>query len=202
METLFSTQDRNRMEEGIREKYIKVAVSPEGLFKYPTGSDGLEALGYDGELIQKLPEAVAASFCGVGNPFHLASVKNGGSVLDIGCGAGVDTILAGIMVGPSGSAIGIDVVPEMLDRARDNLRKTGYKNVTFHHASAEDIPFPDETFDMAISNGVFNLVPDKARALKEAFRVLKPEGYLITADQILVVPPEKDRKSMVEAWSQ
>jgi len=202
MLTQFTVQEKDRIEAGIRGKYKKVAVSPEGLFQYPTGRAGLEALHYAQELVQELPESVAASFCGGGNPFILGPIKKGESILDIGCGAGVDTLLAGMMAGPSGRAVGIDVMPEMLDRARDNLRKTGLTNVTFQQASAEEIPLPGTSFDVVISNGVFNLVPDKRKALTEVFRVLKPGGRLMMADQVLIVPPEEDRKSLVAHWSQ
>jgi ubiquinone/menaquinone biosynthesis C-methylase UbiE len=159
-----------------------------------------KALYYDPELIQALPDTVAASYCGVGNPFTLGPIREGEAVLDIGCGAGVDTILAGEMVGPSGKAVGVDVVPEMLERAIENLNGTSLTNVTFREASAQDLPFADETFDVVISNGVFNLVPDKLRALAEAFRVLKPNGRLTIADQLLTGDLPDDMKPRIESW--
>jgi SAM-dependent methyltransferase len=165
-----------------------------------TGLAGLKALYYDPELIQALPDTVAASYCGVGNPFTLGPIREGEAVLDIGCGAGVDTILAGEMVGPSGKAVGVDVVPEMLERAIENLNGTSLTNVTFREASAQDLPFADETFDVVISNGVFNLVPDKLRALAEAFRVLKPNGRLTIADQLLTGDLPDDMKPRIESW--
>ena len=114
--------EKQRIEEGIRGKYVKVAVSPEGQFRYPTGRAGLEALHYDPYLIRVLPESVTAAYCGVGNPFTLGPIHPGDTVLDIGCGAGVDTIIAALMAGPSGSVTGIDLVPEMLERAKENAR--------------------------------------------------------------------------------
>jgi SAM-dependent methyltransferase len=200
MEIELSFQDKKRIEQSIRQKYNKVATSPEGLFQYPTGLAGLKALYYDPELIQALPDTVAASYCGVGNPFTLGPIREGEAVLDIGCGAGVDTILAGEMVGPSGKAVGVDVVPEMLERAIENLNGTSLTNVTFREASAQDLPFADETFDVVISNGVFNLVPDKLRALAEAFRVLKPNGRLTIADQLLTGDLPDDMKPRIESW--
>lgn len=202
MEALFNTNEKELIEAGISEKYRKVATNPSGLFQYPTGQPGLEALNYDQTLIRQLPESVASSFCGVGNPFALGPLNKGERILDIGCGAGVDTILAGMMVGPSGKAAGIDMIPEMLDRARGNVQKVGLMNVIFERASAEEIPFSDGAFDVVISNGVLNLVPDKRGALKEIFRVLKPSGRLMMADQVLTVFPERDRKTMVAQWSQ
>jgi arsenite methyltransferase len=200
METKLTIEDRKRIKESIHQKYAKVSDSPEGLFKYPTGRAGLEALNYDPEIIQALPEAAVASYCGVGNPFTLGPVQQGESLLDIGCGCGVDTLIAAIMVGPKGKAVGIDLVPEMLVRARENLRKMSFKNVTFQETSSEDLPFPDESFDVVLSNGVFNLIPDKAKALAEVLRVLKPQGRLMMADQILTGALPDDPKARVDSW--
>ncbi|MBW1767854.1 MAG: methyltransferase domain-containing protein [Deltaproteobacteria bacterium] len=201
MESELTSQDRKRIVKGIRGKYVKVAVNPEGLFKYPTGQAGLEALNYDPELIQALPDAVRASYCGVGNPFILGPIHKGDAVLDIGCGAGVDTIVAAMMTGPAGSVSGIEMVPEMLERAMENLRMMGLKNVTFVDGSAEKLPLPTGSFEVVISNGVLNLVIDKARALREAFRVLKPAGRLMMADQILTGELQDDAKIRVDTWS-
>ncbi len=126
-----------------------------------------------------MPDAVIASYCGIGNPFTLGPINEGETILDIGCGAGVDTILAAMMIGPLGEVVGIDLVSEMLKRAEVNLALTDLNNVTFREASAEDLPFQDENFEVAISNGVFNLVPDKNKTLSEVFRVLKPDGERI-----------------------
>lgn len=202
MQTQISQKDKNKIEAGIRGKYEKVADSPEGLFKYPTGRAGLEALNYDTELIDKLPESVTASYCGVGNPFSLGPVNKGEAVLDIGCGAGVDTILAAMMTGPDGNSVGVDIVAEMLQRAETNLRLTGLRNVTFQETSGEKLPFEDNSFDVVISNGVINLIPDKANALKEALRVLKPGGRLMIADQLLVGQVQKDLKDRIDSWFQ
>jgi len=195
-----TTEDKKRIEESIRQKYTKVSVSPGGLFKYPTGRAALEALNYDSEVIQALPDSAMASYCGVGNPFTLEPIHEGEAVLDIGCGTGVDTLIAAILVGPKGRAVGIDMIPEMLDQAKNNLRETRLKNVTFQPASAENLPFPDESFDVVISNGVFNLIPDKVKALAEAFRVLRSNGRLMIADQVLTGNLPDDMKARVENW--
>ena len=201
METKFNPEERKRIREGIDEKYKRVAVSPEGKFSYPTGRAGLERQKYDPEITQSLPEDVLTSYCGVGNPFTLGSVSRGETVLDIGCGAGVDTLIAAILVGPEGRVTGIDLIPEMLTRARANLRETSLKNVTFQEGSAEQLPFPDETFDVVISNGVFNLIPDKAKAVREVFRALKPSGRFLLADQILTGEMPADTESVVKNWT-
>ena len=194
--------DLKKIEAGIRNKYIKVADNPEGLFEYPTGRSGLEAQKYDPELVNALPQAVISSYCGVGNPFSLGPINKGDAVLDIGCGAGVDTILAAMMVGPTGKAVGIDIVPEMLERAKSNQDMTDFKNVTFKRASGEDLPLTDAEFDVVISNGVINLIPDKDAFLKEVMRVLKPGGRLMLADQVTIGSVQKDIKARLANWFQ
>jgi arsenite methyltransferase len=195
-----TNEDRKRIEESIRQKYAEFSSSPEGKFSYPTGQAGLDGLHYDPEIIPNLPNSVLKNYCGVGNPFSLGPINRGETALDIGCGAGVDTFVAAQMVGPEGRVIGIDMTLEMLARARKNLQETKLQNVSFHNASAEDLPFPDERFDVVISNGVFNLIPDKAKALKEVFRVLKPHGRMMIADQILTGALPADLKARIESW--
>ncbi len=196
-----TTEDLEKIGEGIRQKYTKVAISPEGNFQYPTGEAGLKGQNYNPEILKKLPGDILASYCGVGNPFSLGTIDEGDTVLDIGCGAGVDTLITASMVGPTGRVVGIDLISEMLEHARENLRKTSLNNVSFQQVSAEDIPFPDASFDVVISNGVFNLIPDKVKALKEVLRVLRPLGRFMIADQVLTVKPPEDTRSMVENWA-
>ena len=202
MEIQLTSKDKKRIETSILGKYAKVAISPENLFKYPTGLAGLKALNYDPEIIQTLPEAVLASFCGVGNPFMLGQINEGEAVLDIGCGAGVDTIFAAMMVGPIGRAVGVDMTPAMLVRARESVQVMALENVSFEEASAENLPFEDSSFDVIISNGVFNLVANKHRALAEVFRLLKSNGRFMAADQILVGQLPKDKKARIKSWFQ
>jgi arsenite methyltransferase len=200
MEVDLNIQEKQKIEEGLREKYRKVAVSPEGQFRYPIGRAGLEALKYDPEILRNLPEAVSATYCGVGNPFSLGPISQGETVLDVGCGAGIDAIFAAKMVGSTGAVSGIDLIPEMLARARENARPAGVANINFIESSAEKLPFPDKSFDVVISNGVFNLVVDKQKALKEVFRVLKPGGRLMLADQVLVGKVPQNTESRVASW--
>ena len=202
MDSQITIDDLKKIETGINEKYAKVATSPEGQFKYPTGSKGLEALNYDKALTEKLPNEVASSYCGVGNPFSLGKINQGEQVLDIGCGAGVDTILAAIIVGPKGSVIGVDIVSEMIARAENNLQMMELDNVKFQKVSGENLPFSDDTFDVVTSNGVINLIPDKETAMSEIIRVLKPAGRLMVADQIAAGSVQKDIKARLANWFQ
>jgi len=202
MDSQITGVELRQIESGISEKYSKVAVSPEGLFKYPTGRKGLETLNYGKDLIERLPDAVVSSYCGVGNPFSLGEINRGEQVLDIGCGAGVDTIIAAIISGPKGSAVGVDIVPEMIARAESNLQKMDLENVSFQQTSGENLPFADDTFDVVISNGAINLIPDKEAALSEIIRVLKPAGRLMVADQIAISRIQKDINARLANWFQ
>jgi arsenite methyltransferase len=202
MITEFTFKDIEKIKKSIQKKYKKAAKNPEGLFKYPTGLAGLETLQYDPDLIRALPEPVAESYCGVGNPFMLGPINEGEAVLDIGCGAGVDAFFAAMQTGPTGDIVGLDSTSAMLDRACKNLKLLDFHNVFFQEASAENLPFPDEKFDVVISNGAFNLVPDKAKALSEVFRILKPGGRLMIADQLLAGELPKEKKQVIKSWSQ
>jgi len=200
MEPVLTPEDKDKIEAGIREKYAKVAASPQGLFKYPTGKAGLEALGYDPEILKTLPESILDSFCGVGNPFSLGTVDRGETVLDIGSGGGLDSLVAARMVGAGGKVVGLDLSPEMVARAYENLKQTDLTNVAFQEFSGEELPFPDGSFDVVISNGVFNLIPAKGRMLKEACRVLKPDGRLLIADQVLSGALTKGPQERIDSW--
>jgi SAM-dependent methyltransferase len=202
METQFTTKDKKWIQKTIWKTYSKAAKDPDGLFSYPTGHKGLKTLKYDPELLQALPERAAASYCGVGNPFTLGSIKEGDDVLDVGCGAGVDTLFSAMMTAPSGKVVGIDLTPAMLQRAKKNLLMTDLKNVRFTEGSVENLPFADEDFNIVTSNGALNLVPDKARAFDEIYRVLKPGGRLMVADEILVGELPKEKDKIIKSWAQ
>jgi arsenite methyltransferase len=202
MDLKLSKEDKNRILEGIRKKYAKASITPRGLFNYPIGSKGLEGLGYDPEIVESIPSPVIETFCGVGNPFSLGPIHEGDTVLDIGSGGGFDVIFAAMIVGGKGKVMGIDVSLEMMERSKTNLRETSIDNVFLRQANAEDLPFRDNEFDVIISNGAFNLIPEKAKALSEAFRVLKSGGRLMMADQILIGVLSREQRISAESWAQ
>jgi len=192
--------DKENITKSILEKYAKASVSMEGSFRYPTGAPALRMLGYEEAILSLLPESVQATYCGVGNPFSMGAIDPGMAVIDIGCGAGVDTLVAALIVGAEGKAVGIDMTPEMIECANKNLNQMKLRNVSFYQASAEQLDFPPEGFDVAISNGVLNLVVNKERALAEIYKVLKPGGRLMLADQVLTGDSPQSKKDMLASW--
>lgn len=202
MSSKLTTQDRTQINSGIRKKYIKVAADPGGHFTYPTGREGLKGLNYDADFIGALPDAVADSYCGVGNPISLGRIDAGLHVLDIGCGAGVDALLVANLVGDSGRVVGIDMTPEMIEKARSNQKKMKSDNLEFRVAGVQDLSDMAEHFDVVISNGVFNLIPDKDEALRAVSRLLKPGGRFFLADQFLVGQTSKNLNERVASWFQ
>jgi arsenite methyltransferase len=194
--------DAAAIRDAVRQKYAEVAQAAEGKFAYPTGRQGALTLGYDPSIIESLPGDLLNSFCGVGNPFVLGSLNRGETVLDVGCGAGFDMVIASRLVGSTGKVCGIDMTPEMAERARTNLQRVGIANAEVRVSNAESIPYPDASFDLVISNGVINLSPAKEDVFRETYRVLRAGGRLQFADIVLnqILPPEI--ANSLEAWSQ
>jgi arsenite methyltransferase len=158
-----------------------------------------QAVGYSEKEINEVPEGANLGL-GCGNPVALASLKKGEVVLDLGSGAGFDCFLASSRVGPEGKVIGVDMTPEMLDKARANARKGDYKNVEFRLGEIENLPVADGTVDIIISNCVINLSPDKPRVFREAFRALKTGGRLMVSDIVLLKALPEGLKDSIEAY--
>lgn len=176
--------------------------SADGFFSYQTGKEGARALGYDPAILDTFPDDALNSFCGVGNPFAVSSLPAGCKVLDIGCGAGFDLLVARKIVGDQGRIYGIDLTEEMVTKAISLIKQFGDEKISVQHVSAEQIPHTDESFDVVISNGVFNLSPSKLELFREIRRVLKPGGILQFADVSLVDGKTPDQTSSPDDWAQ
>jgi len=192
--------DVDGLRQAIQEEYALVASKPEGDFHFHTGRRLAAIVGYEEEWLDGVPEASIASFAGTGNPFSLGRLMPGEHVVDVGCGAGIDSIIAARMVGPTGSVVGVDMTPAMLEKARAGAEEAELHNLVFRQGLAESLPVADAWADVIISNGVLNLFPDKLAGLQEMARVLKPDGRLQIGD-ILVqkAVPEKGKQD-INLW--
>jgi arsenite methyltransferase len=184
----------------IKKTYASVSTEPEKDFVFPTGRRWAEDLGYPEELAN-VPETAARSFAGVANPFSLGRLAPGERVLDLGSGAGADSLVAAQMVGPEGRVTGIDMTPEMIATARAAADEMGVTNVEFVEGEAERLPFGDGSFDVVISNGVIDLVPDKDAVFSELFRVLAPGGRLQVADVTIQKPVSEEGRRKIDLWT-
>ena len=195
------SQQPDNLRGSVIDRFGKVADTPNQERKFPVGPESAKKLGYVYAEVDALPSAVTESFCGVGNPFLLGDPRPGQTVLDLGCGAGFDALLAARKVFPNGQVIGLDVTPQMVGKAHDNASKLGASNVDFLLGAIESIPLPDSSVDLAISNGVLNLCPDKPRVLGEVFRVLKAGGRLQMADILLEPHVTPEELALKGSWS-
>lgn len=193
--------DMQTLREAIQAEYEVVASEPQRGFHFHTGRPLAERLGYQAEWLQGIPEGSVESFAGTGNPFSLGELQRGQRVVDIGSGAGIDSLIAARMVGPEGQVIGVDMTPAMLEKARASARTAGIQNVEFRQGYAEELPVPEGWADVVISNGVFNLMPDKTAALTEMVRVLSPGGRLQIADISVQKPVSEKAKARIELWT-
>ncbi len=189
------------LREAIKHEYRLVADKPETGFHFHTGRPLARLLEYPDELVDGIPESSVSSFAGTGNPFRIGVLSEGEYVLDIGSGAGIDSLIASRMVGATGRVTGIDMTDAMLAKARVAAAEIGATNVKFVEGQAEALPLPDESIDVVISNGVFNLIPGKRETLAEIFRVLKPGGRVQIADIVLERPVSESAKENVELWT-
>ncbi len=193
--------DLDRLRQAIQEEYAAVARDPGRGYHFHTGRPLASMLGYHDDWLAGLPEGSIASFAGTGNPFRIGQLRPGERVVDIGSGAGLDSLIAAKMVGPSGQVIGIDMTRAMLEMARKSALEAGADHVEFREGLAESLPAPSGWADVVISNGVLNLLPDKLAALQEMARVLKPTGRLQIGDILVQQAVPADAKQQIDLWT-
>ena len=170
------------LREEVKSKYREVACNPHGEYHFHTGRTAAKRLGYDADVVDRMPDEAVESFAGVANPFSLRRLEPGERALDAGSGAGFDCFVAAQQVGPTGKVIGVDMLHEMLEKSRQSAKRLELDNVEFREGIIEKMPVPDGWADVVISNGVINLCADKRQAMQEIWRVLKPGGRLQFAD--------------------
>lgn len=182
--------------------YSRVAIYPGGDFHFHRGPDyAAEILGYDAAELASLPSEVTASFAGIGNPHAIEELKNGETVLDVGCGAGTDLLIAGRRVGSQGRVIGIDMTDPMVELARKAAHNAGLANIDVRKGDATALPLDNDSADVVISNGVLNLVPEKERAFAEIVRVLRPGGRVQMADIAVDTELSEDIRRNIDLWA-
>jgi arsenite methyltransferase len=195
------TLDLGSLRSAIQEEYELVALEPDRGFHFHTGRPLARILNYADEWLEGLPEAAIESFAGTGNPFSLGPLQSGARVVDVGCGAGIDSLIAARMVGPVGQVVGVDMTPAMLNKAQQAADEAALDNLEFRQGYGEALPVPDAWADVIISNGVLNLMPDKAAALQEMARVLKPGGRLQIGDILVERSVPDSAKQEIDLWT-
>jgi SAM-dependent methyltransferase len=193
--------DVDVLREEIRRTYTDVSTTPDQEFIFPTGRAWARELGYPEPELSHVPDATVESFAGVANHWMLGVVEPGAVVLDLGCGAGTDLLIAAQMTGPTGTAIGVDMTTTMLERATASACAMGLGNVVLHEALIESLPLEDASVDVVISNGVIDLVPDKDAVFSEIDRVLRPGGRLQLADVVIHHEVSEDARARIDLWT-
>lgn len=193
--------DRDELRARVAEKYRDVAVNPELGFHFHTGAPLARMLGYAAEIVAALPQGTVDSFAGTGNPYLFGDLMPGEVVVDVGCGAGFDTLIAARQVGASGRVLSVDMTPEMRAKAAASASAMGLSNVEVLEGFAESLPVGDGVADVLISNGVVNLCPDKQTVFREMFRVLKPGGRIQVGDILVHKEVPQEAKDDIELWS-
>jgi len=193
--------DRDELRAEVQAKYAAVAIAPDDEFHFHTGYAAAERCRYDMTAVASLPSLAVESFAGVANPFELRDLEAGEHVVDLGSGAGFDSFVAGLAVGPKGQVVGVDMTDEMLVKARATATEIGADNVEFREGFLEDLPVEDGWADVVISNGVINLCPDKSKAFNEAWRVLKAGGVIQFADIANGLPVPEGAMRHIDLWT-
>ena len=189
------------LREEVKNKYRDVACNPSGEYHFHTGRAAAKRLGYDSAVVDAMPDAAVESFAGVANPFSLRPLEQGESVVDAGSGAGFDSFIAAHQLGPRGRVVGVDMLPEMLEKSRKTAELMGLENLEFREGLLEEIPVEDGWADVVISNGVINLCADKKRVFSEIWRVLRPGGRLQFGDIANGRPIPESALRDIDLWT-
>ena len=193
--------DVDVLREEIRKTYTDVSTEQEQEFIFPTGRGWAQELGYPEPELSQVPDATVESFAGVANHWLLGRIDPGSVVLDLGCGAGTDLLIAAQMTGAAGRVIGVDMTSAMLERARTSAQDMALANVDLHESLIESLPVADASIDVVISNGVIDLVPDKDAVFDEIDRVLRPGGRLQVADVVIHAEVSEDARKRIDLWT-
>jgi ubiquinone/menaquinone biosynthesis C-methylase UbiE len=188
--------------DAVRAMYTSVATRPDQEFHFPTGRAACEFIGYPAAELDAVPATAVESFAGVGYPFSANVIRSGDVVLDIGAGSGTDVLIASRQVGESGHVIALDMTDAMREKLRTNVLRARAANVEILAGNAEEIPLPDNSVSVVTSNGVINLVPDKAKVIAEIARVLRPGGRVQIADIVLRNPASDACRAKPELWAE
>ena len=189
------------LREEVKNKYRDVACNPSGEYHFHTGRAAAKRLGYDSAVVEAMPDVAVESFAGVANPFSLRPLEQGESVVDAGSGAGFDSFIAAHQLGPRGRVVGVDMLPEMLEKSRKTAELMGFKNLEFREGLLEEIPVEDGWADVVISNGVINLCADKKRVFSEIWRILRPGGRLQFGDIANGQPIPESALRDIDLWT-
>ena len=201
MSTTDAPVDVDVLRNEIQKTYTEVSTEPERDFIFPTGRAWAEELGYPQPELSCVPDGSVESFAGVANHFLLGRIEEGATVLDLGCGAGTDLLIAAQMAGPTGRVIGVDMTPAMLALAAISAREMGLQNFELHEGVIESLPVDDASVDVVISNGVIDLIVDKEAAFDDIDRVLKPGGRLQIADVVIHKEVSEDARKRIDLWT-
>ncbi len=201
MTDILDLVDVQELRNEVQKKYRDVAEKPEGNYHFHTGRQHAIRLGYDQATLDQLADEACEAFAGMANPFHWETPGPGERVVDLGSGGGMDSFFAALCVGKEGRVIGVDMTPQMLERSRQLARKFGFDNVEFREGYIERSPVDDGWADVVISNGVFNLCPDKLGVCREVARILRPGGRMMIADMCIEKPIPESALRDIDLWT-